>query len=39
MARFIYDEVEAALPARSGVQIQFVRLWETDTCSATYRKA
>jgi 6-pyruvoyltetrahydropterin/6-carboxytetrahydropterin synthase len=39
MARFIYDEVEAALPARSGVGIQFVRLWETDTCSATYRRA
>ena len=37
MARFIYCEVEAALPARSGVQIQFVRLWETDTAFATYR--
>ena len=39
MARYIYEEVEAALPARSGVQMQFVRLWETDTCSATYRKS
>jgi len=38
MARYIYQEVAAALPARSGVEIQFVRLWETDTCSATYRK-
>jgi 6-pyruvoyltetrahydropterin/6-carboxytetrahydropterin synthase len=38
MARYIYDEVEAALPAGSGAAIQLVRLWETDTCSATYRK-
>jgi len=39
MARYIYEEVEAALPEAPGVSIQFVRLWETDTCSATYRKA
>jgi len=39
MARYIYQEVAAALPPRSGVEIQFVRLWETDTCSATYRKS
>jgi 6-pyruvoyltetrahydropterin/6-carboxytetrahydropterin synthase len=38
MARYIYDEVEAALPLGSGAAIQLVRLWETDTCSATYRK-
>ena len=39
MARFIYEEVAAILPVPSGAAIQSVRLWETDTCSATYSKA
>ena len=38
MARYIYEEVEAALPPAAGARLAFVRLWETDTCSATYRK-
>ena len=39
MARHIFEEVEAGLPARPGVEIRLVRLWETDTSSATYRKS
>jgi len=39
MARFIYDQVEAGLAPRAGVRIQSVKLWETDTCCATYRKS
>jgi 6-pyruvoyltetrahydropterin/6-carboxytetrahydropterin synthase len=38
MARFIYREVRQGLPAMDGVRIGFVRLWETDTASATYRE-
>ena len=37
MARYIYDEVAAGLQGRNGVRISQVRLWETDTASATYR--
>ncbi len=36
MARYIYEEVAAALPAREGVRLASVRLWETDTASVTY---
>jgi len=39
IARYIHDEVEAGLQIPSGVGIQSVKLWETDTCSATYRKS
>ncbi|MGA2113442.1 MAG: 6-carboxytetrahydropterin synthase QueD [Bryobacteraceae bacterium] len=39
IARHIHDEVESDLPLPSGVRIQFVKLWETDTCSATYRRS
>jgi 6-pyruvoyltetrahydropterin/6-carboxytetrahydropterin synthase len=38
MAKFIYDEVDAALPPRAGVKLGWVRLWETDTSSAIYRR-
>jgi 6-pyruvoyltetrahydropterin/6-carboxytetrahydropterin synthase len=37
MARYIYDEVHAGLQAKENVRIAAVKLWETDTCSATYR--
>ena len=37
MAKFIHDEVLAGLPAKQDVRITSVKLWETDTCSATYR--
>jgi 6-pyruvoyltetrahydropterin/6-carboxytetrahydropterin synthase len=38
MARYIYDEVSAGLRAGNGVRLAEVRLWETDTASATYRR-
>jgi 6-pyruvoyltetrahydropterin/6-carboxytetrahydropterin synthase len=38
MARHIYDEVKAGLKMHDGVRIGWVRLWETDTASATYRE-
>jgi 6-pyruvoyltetrahydropterin/6-carboxytetrahydropterin synthase len=37
MAKYIYDEVTAGLQGREGIRIGQVRLWETDTASATYR--
>jgi 6-pyruvoyltetrahydropterin/6-carboxytetrahydropterin synthase len=37
MAKFIYDEVNAALPLKNGARLSAVRLWETDTASAIYR--
>ena len=37
MAKYIYDEVTAGLRGHEGVKIGQVRLWETDTASATYR--
>jgi 6-pyruvoyltetrahydropterin/6-carboxytetrahydropterin synthase len=36
MAKYIYDEVSAALTAKEGVRVAGVRLWETDTASASY---
>ena len=36
MAKYIYDEVSAALTAKEGVRVASARLWETDTASATY---
>ena len=36
MARYIYDEVSAALMTKEGVRVACVRLWETDTASAAY---
>jgi 6-pyruvoyltetrahydropterin/6-carboxytetrahydropterin synthase len=38
IAKYIHDEVSTGLAARNGVRIGAVRLWETDTSSATYRK-
>lgn len=38
MAKFIYDEVVSALTPRPGVKVGWVRLWETDTSSAIYRR-
>jgi len=37
MAKFIYDEVSSGLQTKDGVRVASVRLWETDTASATYR--
>jgi 6-pyruvoyltetrahydropterin/6-carboxytetrahydropterin synthase len=37
IAKFIYDEVHAGLKPRDGVRLSAVRLWETDTASATYK--
>jgi 6-pyruvoyltetrahydropterin/6-carboxytetrahydropterin synthase len=39
MAKFIYDEVSAGLDGKAGVRLSSVKLWETDTASATYRPA
>jgi 6-pyruvoyltetrahydropterin/6-carboxytetrahydropterin synthase len=36
MAKYIYDEVSAALKTKEGVRVASVRLWETDTASAAY---
>jgi 6-pyruvoyltetrahydropterin/6-carboxytetrahydropterin synthase len=36
MAKYIYDEVSAALKTKEGVRVAWVRLWETDTASAAY---
>ncbi|MGA2146789.1 MAG: 6-carboxytetrahydropterin synthase QueD [Bryobacteraceae bacterium] len=38
IARYIHDEVKTGLQIPAGVRIESVKLWETDTCSATYRK-
>ncbi len=37
MAKYIYDEVASGLGVAPGVRVESVRLWETDTASATYR--
>ena len=37
MARYIFEELVAGLPAGSPARVAWVRLWETDSCSATYR--
>jgi 6-pyruvoyltetrahydropterin/6-carboxytetrahydropterin synthase len=38
IAKYIYDEVGEGLKARAGVRVGSVRLWETDTACATYRR-
>jgi len=38
MAKYIYDEIHQGLGTREGVRLAFVKLWETDTCSAIYRR-
>ena len=37
MAKYIYDGVYEGLKTREGVKVAAIRLWETDTASATYR--
>ncbi len=37
MAKYIFDEVCEGLKTRQGVKVGAIRLWETDTSSATYR--
>ena len=38
MAKYIFDEVSAGLGDKTGVKVGSVRLWETDTASATYKR-
>jgi 6-pyruvoyltetrahydropterin/6-carboxytetrahydropterin synthase len=37
MARFIFEELDKGLIGKTPARVATVRLWETDTCSATYR--
>jgi 6-pyruvoyltetrahydropterin/6-carboxytetrahydropterin synthase len=37
IAKYIYEGIDQALGEKPGVKIGWVRLWETDTASATYR--
>jgi 6-pyruvoyltetrahydropterin/6-carboxytetrahydropterin synthase len=37
MAKFIYDEISSGLQGKNGIRVAAIRLWETDTASATYR--
>jgi 6-pyruvoyltetrahydropterin/6-carboxytetrahydropterin synthase len=37
MAKYIYDQVSDGLKAQQSARVTAVRLWETDTASATYR--
>jgi 6-pyruvoyltetrahydropterin/6-carboxytetrahydropterin synthase len=37
MAKFIYDEISSGLEGKNGIRVAAIRLWETDTASATYR--
>ena len=37
MAKYIYDQVSEGLRPQQGVRVGAVKLWETDTASATYR--
>jgi len=38
IAKYIYDEVSKGINAHNSVRLESVRLWETDTSSATYRE-
>jgi 6-pyruvoyltetrahydropterin/6-carboxytetrahydropterin synthase len=38
IAKYIYDEVSIGINAHDGVRLESVRLWETDSSSATYRE-
>ena len=38
IAKYIFDEVHAGLGVREGVSLGQVRLWETDTAYAVYRR-
>jgi 6-pyruvoyltetrahydropterin/6-carboxytetrahydropterin synthase len=37
IAKYIYDEVNKGIGGQADVRLGSVRLWETDTSSATYR--
>jgi 6-pyruvoyltetrahydropterin/6-carboxytetrahydropterin synthase len=37
IAKFIYDEVNKGIGGQADVRLGSVKLWETDTSSATYR--
>ncbi len=37
MARYFYDEISGGLAAGAAARLDHVRIWETDTTSATYR--
>ena len=37
MARYIFEELSKGLEGKAPARVATVRLWETDTCSATYR--
>jgi 6-pyruvoyltetrahydropterin/6-carboxytetrahydropterin synthase len=37
IAKYIFDEVNRGIATEAGVRLGAVRLWETDTSSATYR--
>jgi 6-pyruvoyltetrahydropterin/6-carboxytetrahydropterin synthase len=37
MAKYIYEQIVEGLKTNHGVRVQAVKLWETDTASATYR--
>jgi len=39
IAKYIYDEVRQGIRTEADVRIESVKLWETDTSSATYRAA
>ncbi len=39
ISKYIYDEVKSGLQHVAGARIGYVKLWETDTASATYREA
>ena len=38
IAKFIHDEVASGIKTPPGVNLTAVKLWETDTASATYRR-
>jgi 6-pyruvoyltetrahydropterin/6-carboxytetrahydropterin synthase len=37
MAKYFYDEISGGLSENTAVKLSQVRIWETDTSSATYR--
>ena len=39
IARYIYEEVSKGLGQKEATRLSFVKLWETDTASAIYRRS
>ncbi|HWB96289.1 MAG TPA: 6-carboxytetrahydropterin synthase QueD [Bryobacteraceae bacterium] len=39
MAKYFYDELSKELKRENSVRVERVKIWETDTCSATYRSS